>query len=189
MQRKPIIFLILSAVLCFQMAQTAVVADPYLAFKTAELKIHNDKRALHGCPPLVLNETLNAAAQAYAQSLATSHTFTHSPAARNGLYGENLYWAWWSSSSATYNNGTASTNWYSEVTNYNFATGQAIDSTKPIGHFTAMVWKATKSVGFGYYRIAETRGTTQGFAVYVVANYAPTPNVRGQYLANVPRLL
>ena len=50
-----------------------------------------------------------------------------------------------------------------------------------IGHFTAMVWKATTSAGFGYAQVPEDGG----YAIYVVANYYPTPNVRGSYAINV----
>lgn len=60
----------------------------------------------------------------------------------------------------------------------------AKNTSKPIGHFTAMIWKSVSQVGFGFARIAEKGG----FAAYVVANYAPAPNVGGQYLANVPKL-
>lgn len=52
-----------------------------------------------------------------------------------------------------------------------------------VGHFTAMIWKSVKSVGFGYSVVPED----DGYAIYVVANYWPTPNVRGKYAANVPK--
>jgi len=54
-----------------------------------------------------------------------------------------------------------------------------------VGHFTAMIWKSSTSVGFGY-----TQGAEQGgFGIYVVANYYPTPNVIGDYAQNVPKPL
>jgi hypothetical protein len=46
-----------------------------------------------------------------------------------------------------------------------------------------MIWKNVKYVGFGIAKVAEKGG----FAVYVVANYSPTPNYSGKYAANVPR--
>jgi len=52
-----------------------------------------------------------------------------------------------------------------------------------VGHFTAMVWKEVKEVGFGIASGQEDGG----YAVYVVANYSPTPNFRGRYAANVLR--
>ncbi|MEK8105215.1 CAP domain-containing protein [Micromonospora sp. M12] len=46
--------------------------------------------------------------------------------------------------------GTAAVDsWYSEISNYDFATGKPIDSTKAIGHFTALVWKNTTKLGVG----------------------------------------
>ena len=58
--------------------------------KDACLKAHNDKRSLHGSPPLVWNDTLAQHAQAWANHLAATETFVHDP---NTDEGENLYWA------------------------------------------------------------------------------------------------
>lgn len=59
-----------------------------------------------------------------------------------------------------------------------------------IGHFTAQVWKRVTSVGFGYCTTTKTVTSSSGKPInlavlYVVANYAPTPNVVGQYIQNV----
>jgi hypothetical protein len=51
-----------------------------------------------------------------------------------------------------------------------------------------MIWKNVTSVGFGFHIVNQTINGRAGQAVYIVANYAPTPNVRGRYAANVPRL-
>lgn len=57
------------------------------------------------------------------------------------------------------------------------------------GHFTAEIWKGVTSVGYGY-AVAPTKiGSSKGYAIYVVANFYPVPNVWGQYVANVPKLL
>lgn len=137
---------------------------------------------MHGCPALKISDSLNTAAQNYANTIANAHNFAHSPAASKGTYGENLYWGW-GSPSLTYTPGAASVSWYSEEKFYNYATFNSNDSTKMVGHFTAMIWKSVTSVGFGYKIVPEKNG----FAIYVVANYSPTPNVRGQYAANVPK--
>ena len=57
------------------------------ALRNAELAKHNEKRAIHGSPALTLNATLNTAAQAYAEYLATIFTLEHSAAAKAGNYG------------------------------------------------------------------------------------------------------
>ena len=49
------------------------------------------------------------------------------------------------------------------------------------GHFTQLVWKSTKTVGFGV-----SLGTSSGFnCVYLVANYAPPGNYLNQFSQNV----
>lgn len=154
------------------------------ALRAAELQKHNSYRALHGSPALTLSDSLNTIAQNYADTIANSHNLTHSDAAKNGTYGENLYWGW-GYPTLTYLPGTASDRWYSEQQNYNYATFKTNDPTKTVGHFTALIWKSVTSVGFGYTVVAEK----EGYAIYVVANYSPTPNVLGQYATNVPKPL
>jgi hypothetical protein len=68
---------------------------------------------------------------------------------------------------------------YYDYTTFKSNTGEVV------GHFTAMIWKSVKSVGFGIAKVPEDDGE----AVYIVANYSPTPNYSGQYAANVPRPL
>lgn len=106
----------------------------------------------------------------------------HSAAAQAGKYGENLYWGW-GSPTLTYSLGKASDSWYNEIAYYDYTTGKSTTSGKVVGHFTAMIWKGVTSVGFGFASVAENNG----FAVYVVANYSPTPNIVGQYPQNVPK--
>jgi hypothetical protein len=55
--------------------------------RNAALKRHNDLRALHGSPPLQLNDELNMIAQGWAENLAVTMAFEHSP---NEQLGENL---------------------------------------------------------------------------------------------------
>lgn len=66
------------------------------------------------------------------------------------------------------------------ITKYNTIT---ITSGKPIGHFTAMIWKSAVKVGFGYAYGAQSGG----FSIYVTANYSPVTNIIGQFGQNVPR--
>lgn len=152
------------------------------SLRTAELAKHNFYRAKHRSPALVLNNTLNNYAQTYANYLSANKKFLHSEAAKNGLYGENLFWAW-GSPTYTYPNAGATESWYAEVKYYNYKTFTTNNAAEQVGHFTAMVWKASTSVGFGYSQIQ----TDGGYAIYVVANYSPTPNVQGFYAGNVTR--
>lgn len=121
MKQLLLITLAVSCFFCLKVTHDAP-SDSYLAnFRNAELIKHNADRSLHGSPAIVLNDTLNAAAQAYAEQLASTHTFTHSPAAKSGTYGENLYWGW-GYPNLDYQLGDASDSWYSEVKFYDYNT-------------------------------------------------------------------
>ena len=70
-------------------------------FRQQALIEHNVKRNLHCTGPMTLTDTLNTAAQNYAEYLAANDLFQHSQAP--GV-GENLYQIW-SSNPITYLNG------------------------------------------------------------------------------------
>lgn len=65
--------------------------------------------------------------------------------------------------------------WYSEVSKHHFGTEPRSMGT---GHFTQVVWKASREVGVACARSASGK-------VLVVANYDPPGNFVGQYVANV----
>ena len=147
--------------------------------KTIDLKIiremelyeHNYLRNLHGVSPLVLNEELNEIAQNYANKLAKERKFNHSNRKDRELkdkkgqwVGENLY-GMLSSSNLDYVCGDMTRAWYDEIKNYNFKTGQ---STEVISHFTQVIWKNSKEVGFGI--------AFSGNLLISVANYFPGGN-------------
>jgi hypothetical protein len=70
----------------------------------------------------------------------------------------------------------ATTSWYSEIKDYNFNNGGFSGST---GHFTQVVWNATKKLGAGF------AFNSDHHSVYVVAQYTPPGNYEGQYQQNV----
>lgn len=116
MNKSFVLAFLLATALSLQIAHKAAfvsheAALDLAALRASELSRHNAKRALHGTPNLTLSDSLNSAAQTYADYLATNHVFTHSPAAKNGTYGENLYWAW-GYPSYTYKDGAATESWY-----------------------------------------------------------------------------
>ena len=63
-----------------------------------------------------------------------------------------------------------------ESSDYDFEKGAF--STKT-GHFTQLVWKSSKKLGVGAAQASESG------AWYVVCNYFPPGNVRGEFLNNV----
>ena len=73
-------------------------------FRQQALISHNYYRRLHGAQPMILNSTINAFAQAYAEVLAANDTFVHN-SARSGL-GENL-WGYSHSNPITFVNGNS----------------------------------------------------------------------------------
>ncbi|MGC5285495.1 CAP family protein [Micromonospora sp. DT231] len=139
----------------------------------------NQLRARHGSPPLTLDPELVEYAKSRASFMAEATKLTH-----EGLRpdtGENASWAG-ASTGPTAGSGTAAVdNWYAENSNYNFATGEPIDATKAIGHFTALVWKNTTKLGVG--RVAGQG--TKWWETFIVANFSPPGNMEGQYVMSV----
>jgi uncharacterized protein YkwD len=132
-----------------------------------DLQKHNQLRAKHHAPPLVLSSWLSQRAQNWADHLAGVQKLQHSDCMVNGKrVGENIYWT-----SGTANGGEATKRWYDEVKSYNYSNGEG--TWPKCGHFTQVAWKYSKEVGFGY---------RNG---YVVANYYPPGNLNGHYQDNV----
>merc|ERR1719445_795866 len=80
-------------------------------------------------------------------------------------YGENIFWS--SASGVTCDK--AVEKWYEEIQFYNYTTGKSVNSNRPIGHFTQVVWKSTITIGVGFAE-SEDGGT------YIVAQYFPKGN-------------
>lgn len=141
----------------------------------------NELRARHGSAPLTLDPELTDYAKSRASFMAEQDELTHA-GLRSGT-GENGSWAGAPYGPAAGSGTDAVNSWYQEMTNYDFAKGQPIDPdpTKPIGHFTALVWKNTTKLGIG--RVAGQG--KQYWETYIVANFAPPGNMRGEYVINV----
>lgn len=134
----------------------------------------NGLRARHGSVAVAYDDKLNAVSQGWADTLAGKDVFEHSP----NSYGENIAMAWGASDL----NGVVLDSidrWYAEVDKY--------DWSKPVysgetGHFTQLVWNATRRIGLGV-------GVTASQKVYVVMNYDPAGNFGGQFEKNVGQLV
>ena len=153
---------------------------PVMSFRQEMLQLHNQRRDRHCVHHLEWSPTLAAASQAWADYLAANDLFEHSPAARAGTYGENLEM----DNSATMSDTERADLWYQEIRGYDYANPGNIlpgysdpASGNAIGHFTAMVWKATQAVG-----CAKAHA---GDKTYLVCNYGPAGNVPGKYAQNV----
>ncbi|KAK1143443.1 hypothetical protein N8T08_006771 [Aspergillus melleus] len=141
-------------------------------FKDDVLSASNTYRRAHNATDLLWNETLTDYAHAWAQKCKWKHS--------HGPYGENLAFGYPNASAAI-------AAWGDEVRHYDFH--KPTGFTEETGHFTQLVWKATRQVGCaavdcgytgddddakdasGRYRYA------QGW--YVVCEYLPPGNVMG----------
>ncbi|XKL65869.1 hypothetical protein PGB90_009289 [Kerria lacca] len=133
------------------------------------LKLHNEYRKKHKVRSLVLSKELCRRAQDWAKILARDDKLIHRP---ESSYGENLFSMW---SSNVITGKDACILWYQEGKDYNYSVEPKV---LKCGHFTQMVWKNTKQVGFG---MAKGRSGK----VVIVANYLPAGNIIGQFIENV----
>lgn len=142
------------------------------------LTAHNKYRARHGASPLMLDATVSAWAQEWANTIATSKNFAHRP---NNKYGENLHMSWSSDPSRQLGGAPVVKSWYDEIKDYDFDNPDAnMANFSRFGHFTQVVWKSSDRMGIG----AACNGST----AYVVANYDPAGNMAGRFAENVGRL-
>ena len=107
------------------------------------VRVHNELRALHNASALSWSESLALEAQRWAEQLAyrdrAEHDFQELITKGEG---ENIAWVAKAVDRCQGQKrpGCVSCDdivrkWYSEGANYNYNTGQAIDSEKPINHF------------------------------------------------------
>ena len=149
---------------------------------------------MHSVPSLILDNSISQLAQKYASYLASIKKLQHSGVTS---YGENLYricgnFNLQSNFPPVYDYSnidsfkealfhyivvvqSAADSWYNEIYLYNYA--YPVFSTLT-GHFTQLIWKSTKRVGFG---VALDRSN----CAYVVAIYMPPGNHAGQFVQNV----
>ncbi len=126
---------------------------------------HNRVRREVGVAPLVWSDELARWAGAWASRLAAKGCqLTHRPA-RADDYGENIFW-----SSGPMAAGDVVATWAGERSGYDHATN-ACDGV--CGHFTQIVWRASKRLGCG-------SASCAGGGEIWVCNYDPPGNVMGQ---------
>ena len=140
--------------------------------REAMLAGHNQARSRLGLPPLVWSDSLAADARAYAEEMARTGRFEHSPQPRgNPNQGENL----WTGTRRAYAYSEMIGHWLAEGRYYrplpvpdSSATGQFGD----VGHYTQIVWRPTRELG-----CAEASNRRDD---YIVCRYLPAGNVLGE---------
>ena len=135
------------------------------------LKKHNEYRIKHNAPELKINKKLNEMADNYADKLLDSEGKKAFPLNIYNNYstlGENILF------STKKNAEEMCEIWYNESKNYDYNLNKFQKGT---GHFTQMIWKETKEVGFGF-KLKDNK-------FCVVAYYYPSGNVLGEFSKNV----
>jgi uncharacterized protein YkwD len=136
----------------------------------ATLEAHNAYRRKHGAPPLKWSKRCYEHAAKRARICQQLRRMQHgNTGSVFDRMGQNIYWQ---------SNGAgaraAVTAWYSEASMYNF---RKPGYQRGTGHFTQLVWKKTRYVGLAF--------SPDGR--YLVANYFPSGNYRGQFKLNVEK--
>ncbi|XP_077861555.1 Golgi-associated plant pathogenesis-related protein 1-like [Saccoglossus kowalevskii] len=147
---------------------------------------HNFYRCKHGSPQLQLSSQLNDYAQEWAEELAATDSSEHSTnrGSNPPNRGENIWTGYDVFRWQSYDQFTGSTpvsDWYSEIVNYDFASGTLNSSNE---HFTQLVWKSSDQLGCGI----ATAQRAYGPKFYVVCQYEPAGNF-GNFDLNVPPLV
>ncbi|HXS07046.1 MAG TPA: CAP domain-containing protein [Rhizomicrobium sp.] len=141
------------------------------SFDQRLLIAHNLERATLGLEPLSWNPALARTAQQWADYLAATGRFEHSPENHNLPEGENL----WAGTKGYFGPEAMVGAWVREKKFFrpgvfpdNSSTGRVAD----VGHYTQLVWRATTQVG-----CAEAASAGEDI---LVCHYAEAGNYRGE---------
>ncbi len=141
---------------------------------------HNQWRAKVGITKkLSYSPALAASAQAWADNLKQTNNCQMRHSKSDGSYGENIYWA----SALTWSDGRKERlkvpakqvvdSWASEKADYDYNSNQCATG-KVCGHYTQIVWRATKTVGCGMAVCNDTKEQVW------VCQYQPAGNWLGE---------
>lgn len=130
-------------------------------FSEEILKLHNEKRSLHGAQMMSWNNTLFEYAAKFAINYDCSGILKHS----GGPYGENL--------ALGYTVEGAINAWYEEGDNYDYLTHNEYN------HFTQMIWNSSNQLG------CATKHCNSVWNDYIVCSYYEQGNVLGYSSNNV----
>ncbi len=132
---------------------------------------HNQERAQLGLEPLAWDPALAQAAQRWADYLASSGRFEHAPENRRDPEGENL----WAGTKGYFGPEAMVGAWIREKQYFRagvFPNNSVTGRVEDVGHYTQLVWRATRDVG-----CAEA---SSGREDILVCRYAEAGNYRGE---------
>jgi len=153
-------------------------------YAQSQLQKHNELRAKHNSAEMTLDNCLIADAERWATNLANAGKWLSQSDHDDdrGNQGENLGISCSSGEFPKYEDVTD--NWYSEEADYNYKKGESKNGNA-IGHFTQVVWKSSTKLGIGKAFGKVKKDETNWNCTWAVARYAPTGNVKDQYIVNV----
>jgi hypothetical protein len=147
---------------------TATRAD----FNSRLLAAHNAARSAIGVPPLAWNAALAADARVWANELAATGRFEHSPdSPGEEPQGENL----WAGTPRAFSPESMVGLWVAEKRDYRpgiFPNNSRSGDVENVGHYTQLIWRETRQVG-----CATAVGKREEF---LVCRYSEAGNVYGQ---------
>jgi hypothetical protein len=150
------------------MGGTSARAD----FNQRLLAAHNAERAAMGVPALVWNARLAADARVWADNLAATGRFEHSPdEPGQPVEGENL----WAGTPRAFSPEAMVSLWAAEKKDYRpgvFPNISRSGDVENVGHYTQMIWRASGQVG-----CATAVGAREEF---LVCRYSQAGNVYGE---------
>lgn len=120
--------------------------DGALGFDDRVLAAHNRERAAMGVPPLQWRARLAHDAQAWADRLAATGAFEHSPDRLSDPEGENL----WAGTRNAYSVEAMVDGWVREKRYYKpgvFPNNSTSGRVADVGHYTQLIWSDTREVG------------------------------------------
>ena len=147
---------------------TATRAD----FNQRLLAAHNAERAAIGVPPLQWNQQLAADARVWADEMAATGRFEHSPdEATDQPQGENL----WAGTPRAFSPEAMVHLWVAEKGDYHpgvFPNNSRSGDVEHVGHYTQLIWRSSRQVG-----CATAVGRDEEF---LVCRYSEAGNVYGE---------
>jgi len=138
---------------------------------------HNEYRARHRATALTVSHELCEKAQRWADRLAAANEFYYRINERT--LGQNLFCCPANNLLTDLTGQEVAAYWYKEVKKYDFFKDPSLLHTNVnTGHFTQMVWAATRYFGAG-------KSFTSSGKMFVVAFYFPCGNIVDKYQMNV----
>lgn len=136
--------------ICLALSATLLIGalGPRQNFDERILAAHNREREALGERPLHWDPALAAEAEQWAQQLARSGRFEHSPDDASEPEGENL----WEGTAGYYQPESMVGLWISEKRDFKpgvFPDNSRSGDVEAVGHYTQLIWAATTDVGCG----------------------------------------